>query len=214
MRESAAPTALPTVRFDLPGSSFTLSATGSLLDKQNTNMDVDLGLPYTENDGGSDADGWHLVGNPFMAPLDWDLFLTHREVGRQGPQPNPDSSRRVPSTAASLPFSSVPRTQDERPLQPLCPPCPAACTSSDSALSPPYAPKSSSSLTERSAPAPGGTVRKRFAYQIRLHSSGVQMRCCGTSTWTRHTRVPDALAPPTELPYEYGFGVGIPPQYQ
>ena len=66
---------------DDAGSSFTLSATGSLLNKENTNTDVDLGLTYTKNDGGGDADGWNLVGNPFMAPLDWEL-VTGNGTGR------------------------------------------------------------------------------------------------------------------------------------
>lgn len=66
---------------DESGSSFTLSATGALLDEENTNTDVDLGLSYTENDGGGDADGWNLVGTPFMAPLDWEL-MTDDGAGR------------------------------------------------------------------------------------------------------------------------------------
>ena len=66
---------------DDAGSSFTLSATGALLGKENNGNDVDLGLTYTKNDGGGDADGWNLVGNPFMAPLDWEL-VTGNGTGR------------------------------------------------------------------------------------------------------------------------------------
>jgi hypothetical protein len=62
-------------------SPFTLSATGTLLTEENTNADVDLGLTYTKNDGGGDADGWNLVGNPFMAPIDWER-ITGNGQGR------------------------------------------------------------------------------------------------------------------------------------
>lgn len=66
---------------DDSGSPFTLSATGSVLAKENTDTDVDLGLTYTENDGGGDGDGWNLVGNPFMAPIDWE-DMTNDGAGR------------------------------------------------------------------------------------------------------------------------------------
>ena len=65
-----------------PSDAFpkTLTATGSVQDKENdANTDpVNPTITFTNDGDNTDQNGWNLIANPFMAPIDWELIETDR----------------------------------------------------------------------------------------------------------------------------------------
>ena len=55
------------------GFPLTLSATGSVQAQENNGSAINPPIDFTSGDGdGTSNNGWNLIANPFMAPIDWE----------------------------------------------------------------------------------------------------------------------------------------------